>query len=210
MNTLYHHIKSYQGDYEDLFTKLNLLDIFGPIIKAFEKEAAKAVIRYLAYVYSKESEFVFAKESAERIKVRCAQLANLPDHHYQQVVYLTPVDEFDDVPAIIKGVAMKYLSYQGDVNNKDLKSLKDLYQEMVEASGSAATKHEDYEHKYKCRKYANDIKLWIEDLEKRMRDEDSHMKGVKSELKENKKAHGQALRPENAAGLYKHSNDSEN
>lgn len=203
METIYNKLVAHEGDYNDLLEKLNLLFIFGPIIDTFNEspETAKAVIRFLAYAYSKDSEYILSKDKWISQKLRCAKAANLNDRWHQQVVYLEATEEYDTVPDIIKGVAIKYLAYQNDANNEDLKSLYDLHKEMIVAAASAlkdANGLIDYEQKYKCRKYANEIKQWIREAEDRMKQEDTNLRAAKEEIRKKTKVN-KSWRVENYA-----------
>lgn len=198
MRTLYQEIIAYEGDYSDLFERLRLLEIFGDIIGAFDPPTAKAVIRYIAYVYSKDSEYTLARETLVRHKTRCAEAAKLPKDRYVNVVMLEPSRPDDRIPDIIRATAIKYLTYQNERANMDLKSLYDLYQEMIVASAQGATTYDQYKGKYECRKYANEIREWIKEAEDTMRKESNDIKALRSELKEKNTRHSQTIRPENA------------
>lgn len=202
MKSIYQLIKTYEGDFQDIFTKLRLMDIFKPVLEKFDPPTAKKVIRFIAFVYSKESEFILMRESLRRVKDRCAKEAALPERLIPQVAYLQKEDEYDSVPDMIRMVATKYLAYQNEPNNEELKSLYDLRNEMLQAAAMPVIKDEHYKLKYDCRQYATSLKKDIEEIEKKMRDEDSQLKAQVQELKEKHKTSANVVRPEHAAGLY--------
>jgi len=202
MKSAYQVLTTYTGDFEEMLTKMMLFDIFKPIIEAFEPVTAKKLIRYIAFLYSKDSNLILAKEDLKRKKIRCAKQADLPDELYANAVFLVPNNEMDAVPAIIRTVAIKYLDYQDEPNNKDLKSLEDLYDEMVEKSAMQPQSASDYDLKFKCREYANKIRQWIDDLRHKMKEEDTQVRAMRQELKEKAHRNTMVVRPENAAGIY--------
>lgn len=202
MKSLYQKIIAHEGDFRDFFVRMDLMEIFSPIIDRFDPPTARCIIRYIAYAYSKESDYINLRETVKRIKDRCIEQSDLPQTLIAQVAYFIPTDEEDDLPAMIRGVATKYLAYQDEPSAEDLISLRDLYDEMRRATNMPVTKDEHYKLKYECRKYANDIKEWIKEAETRIREEDTKLKAIKQDLREKTKFSTQALRPENTAGMY--------
>lgn len=199
MKTLYQELTTYEGDYADLLGKLHLLDIFSDVIKAFDVPTAKKVIRFLAYVYSKESDRIKLKEDWVKQKKACFVEAGLEgDEMMQRLVLLMPVGEDDTIPAMIKRTAMRYLTHQNDRNNKDLKSLYDLYDEMIVAAAQPVADLEQYQYKFKCRDYANQILAWIKEAEERIKNEDAQLKTAKKEIQDKNNRMAQAIRVENA------------
>lgn len=204
MKTVYQQIMRYdQDDFEDMLGRMNLLNIFSPIVDTFsDPSVVKAVVKYIVAVYSKDSEFMLAGSTTKSNKQRAADAVKLPSNRHQQIIYLDEIDEYDKIPSIIVDVAFKYLAYQNDRNNTDLKSLYDLYDEMIRAAASKLKKGDevDYELKHKCRKYASEILDSIKKAESDMKEESTHVQSTIDELHSKRKANIKALRPETVAG----------
>lgn len=184
MINAYSQIVSYEEDnFQDFLDRLELIDIFMPVIKAYsDKQIAKAVIKYIVYCYSVNSEKVTQGDDWGRNKKRIFESCMFPPvsapiNYYNDMVHLQS-------EAVVAS-ARKWIDFQDNDTFAELMMLKDLrFQLMVSATADIknAAMEINYEQKHKNALHVVELNEIIKNTEARLLQNIPTFKGQSKEV----------------------------
>ncbi len=168
-------IISHEGnDWEDFLERCMLIDIFLPVIKAYQNiDDAKCAIKYIAYAYSMQSDKVKLGMDWHKNKQEIFDyvMARPISGMYEDLVLLQN-------EKVVEAIH-KWLTFQDNEVFEMLCVLKDLKSEM-QRSCQAPISVVDYDQKFKNSGYSMDLKVKIKDLESELIQNDMKLKeGIK-------------------------------
>lgn len=161
-------LTTYNGDeWEDYLEKICLIGVFEKIITEFrsDKELVTAIIKYIVWTYSVESEKVVQGMEWQDNKRKVYEDADMPaGERYlisDETYKLTFYDGFVllKYPTALETIK-KWLDFQDDENWSNWCMYNDLLVEMRIAANSPIKKNTgeiDYDAKMKCAQYINDL-----------------------------------------------------
>jgi hypothetical protein len=171
-----------EDDWQEYLNKICLIDIFMELILNYghDKQLLKSFIKYIAFAYSKESDKIIIGDDWEENKKRIFEAAGFEpiDSFLQATVYLK-----DDI--VVRAIN-KWLSFQDNDINAQLKSLQDLQLEMRISSNSAIKKSSgeiDFDQKYKNACYVGDLRKIINNLQDELIQSSPKLKEAYKEVK---------------------------
>lgn len=184
MINAYASIISYEEDeWRDYLEKICLIDIFLDLLLNYghDKPLFKSFMRYIVWCYSKDSDKVIISDDWETNKKRIFEAAGFEpiDSYLQATVYLK-----DEV--VVKTIN-KWLAWQDNDINAQLKSLQDLQLEMRISSNSDIKKSSgeiDFDQKYKNACYVGDLRKMINNLQDELIQQNPKLKEAYKEVKQ--------------------------
>lgn len=178
----YHSIINHEtDDWQDFLEKILLIDIFMPVIKEYNDYATlKAVIRYIVYAYSPESDKVVLGMEWQKNKQNIfeAAMAKPEKTCYEDLVLLKN-------KAVVESIH-KWMEFIDNDTFTQLQVLKDLRVEMQISSLTSILKASgevDYDQKYRNATYASDLKKAIKDLESELIQNNTKLKDAVKEVR---------------------------
>jgi hypothetical protein len=185
MISAYHSLITYNGsEWEDYLERITLYDIFKGLIKEYpDKGDFTAVVKYIVYAYSVESEMIVLGSDWQKNKQKIFELC-----------LVRPKEEFYESLVLLKNTAVveaihNWLEWQDQDVFKQLQTLKDLRIEMQLTCVSRITKasgENDYDQKFKNAQYSLDLKKMIKDLESELIQNSAKLKDAIKEVRETK------------------------
>jgi hypothetical protein len=157
----YKSVLTYEGDnFEDYLTKIHLIDIFMPVIKAFpEKHIYKAIINFIVWGYSIDSEMLSAAgNSWSKVSPEIFNKTGLSDQFYEDVCLIKSPE--------IQTSIQKWLQFQNDENFTQFVTYRDLRRQFLHLSLSEMKKNTgeiDIKAKMDAAVYSKDLYKMMED-----------------------------------------------
>lgn len=178
----FHSLTSYEEDnWEDFLNKILLIDIFLPVIEEYhDKNVLKAVIRFIAYAYSPDSDKIILGRDWKKNKQEIFEFVMIKPEKssYEDLVLLKN-------KAVVESIH-RWVAYQDNDTFTQLQVLKDLRVEMQISALSRILKasgETDYDQKFRNAKYADDLKEMIKDLESELIQNNQKLKDAVKEVK---------------------------
>ena len=183
MISAYNSLVNYQeGEWEDYIDRLSLIDIFGPLLKAYpDKGDFTCVVKYILYAYSVESEMLVLGADWTKTKRKIFEKASIKPERkfYEDLVHLKN-------RAVLETI-QRWLDYQDDDVFTTLSIMKDLRAEMqltcltdIKTAGLEI----NYDQKYKNAGYSIELKKTIKDLESELIQNSTKLKDSVKEFRE--------------------------
>lgn len=157
----YKSVLTFEGDdFESYLTKIHLIDIFTPVIKAFpEKHIYKAIINYIVWGYSLESEMLSVNgNSWNKVAPEIFKKTGLSDQFYEEVCELKSPE--------VQTSIQKWLQFQNDENFTQFVTYRDLRRQFLHLSLSEMKKSTgeiDIKAKMDAAVYSKDLYKMMED-----------------------------------------------
>lgn len=183
VNAYYALINHEEDDWQEFLNKICLIDIFMDLILNYghNKPLLKSFIKYIVWCYSPQSDKVIIGDDWEENKKRIFDAAGFEpiDSYLQATVYLK--DE------IVVKTINKWLNFQDNDINAQLKSLQDLQLEMRISSNSdikKASSETDFDQKFKNACYVGDLRKMINNLQDELIQSSPKLKEAYKEIKQ--------------------------
>ncbi len=182
MINAYQAITTYQQDeWEEYLEKIMLIDIFMPLLKAYQdKSTFKVAVRYILYAYSIDSDKIILGMDWGDNKKKIFE-----------EVYAQPVRDLMNDLVYLKSEAVvetinKWLDFQDSETFRMLQTLRDLRLEMQVSCLSPIKKSSgevDYTQKYLNAEYAMKLKDQIRNLEQELIQKNPKMQAQVKEIR---------------------------
>jgi hypothetical protein len=162
-------LTTFEGDeWQEYLERICLIEIFKELIHNYKDQpgVVKSLIRYIVWAYSKNSEMVPVGGNWLNIKKRIFEAACIPltTEFENAVIFLSD-------PAILNTV-LRWIKFQDEDTFQELEMLKELRTQM-QLSIYILT---DYDQKFKNAKYSIELLNMIRDTEKKLLQNDPHLK----------------------------------
>lgn len=180
INPYYSIITTDEVDFEDFLRKLNLFEIFKPILEEFpDVELFKGIVKFIAWGFSLDSDMLNTiGNSWGKVCELIYQKAGLPyDKEEKDSIYNSVANLKSDA---VRDAIERWLRFQNDEHWTQFIHYRDLRRQMLSASLEELKKASgevDYTAKMDCAKYSKELLQMMDDAKETFIQNNSKLKG---------------------------------